>query len=512
MPEITAKFHHHSNSDSKHTDYETTVDSSRSSTLSCSIADGTSSSSSTAQDSYETNTLAVTTSTSEEAAAIEELKANRLQRHPPNIRGSIYTRFFRLERSETRSNVLVESSWVPVAWLFGIRCFLFLYAATVLITDVCMTERPKYEFCYLTQLSYLGLTAYLGTVSWHTLSEWRRERAWQQYNRRTASLDMAREEAGHPSTTNNASNKSNKSNSGRGAAVEAEHFRGAHRTTVERQFWWLTDMNFFLYHTVCTFHIIVPVIYWGYLAYSGDAHMMAVDLNTAALWRNFSFHGGDLVVVFIEISLNNLPFIPSHFAVVLFISILYLGEALLVYRVDGFWIYAFLDYTGSPIWVALYFGAGVGIACAFLFMYLVHRLRNWIRAKRGHPGYATTTAQQLAQREQYDEPQASQQQYDQNRGDIMDSGFIEELGEKFVIDTMGPAHSRAQVMNRMRSVSDCSTASTLVGCDEGMGSKGSPKKHLGSPSSVSDSPQLEKVEEVNESETEDNDANEHHHL
>ncbi|KAK3836295.1 MAG: hypothetical protein J3R72DRAFT_203094 [Linnemannia gamsii] len=153
-------------------------------------------------------------------------------------------------------------------------------------------------------------------------------------------------------------------------------------TTIERQHWFLTDMIFFLYHTICTFHVIIPILYWGYLSYSGEARMMAVDIQLEPKWRNYSFHGGDLILMLIEISINAMPFIPSHFLVVLGICLLYLGEAHVVYKVDGFWLYPFLDTNVGPIWMAIYLGVGFMIASAFASMYFLHRWRNWVITRR----------------------------------------------------------------------------------------------------------------------------------
>lgn len=83
-------------------------------------------------------------------------------RHPQRLQGSWYTRLFRLERPETRSSVIVESSWLPTGGLFAVRMVMFVYTFTVLLADICRTERIQFEFCFLTQLSYLGLTSYLG--------------------------------------------------------------------------------------------------------------------------------------------------------------------------------------------------------------------------------------------------------------------------------------------------------------------------------------------------------------
>ncbi|KAF9370308.1 hypothetical protein BGX21_005605, partial [Mortierella sp. AD011] len=91
-----------------------------------------------------------------------EEEDNIPHRHPPKVRGSIYTRFFQLDSPQTQSNVIVRSSWLSTGALFSIRFLMFLYTFTVLVSDMCLTERIQFEFCYLTQLSYLGLTSYLG--------------------------------------------------------------------------------------------------------------------------------------------------------------------------------------------------------------------------------------------------------------------------------------------------------------------------------------------------------------
>ncbi|KAF9148679.1 hypothetical protein BG015_009564 [Linnemannia schmuckeri] len=286
-------------------------------------------------------------------------------RHPLTNRKwrSLYVRFFRLDNTPaTHSSQIVHSTWLWTGALFLIRCMMFLYAASVLLADIILTERPRYEFCYLTQLSYLGLTSYLGTVSWHTLSEWRRERGLR--------------------ATKTSSSYSSTGDDKEAGAVAVEDMMAARTTTIERQHWFLTDMNFFLYHTICTFHVIVPLLFWGYLSVQGEARTMAVEMSVNSLWRNYSFHGGDLILVLLEISINSMPFIPSHIVIVFFICLLYLAEAHLVHYVDGFWIYPFLDTSVGPIWAAMYLGVGFVIAVAFGAMYFLHRGRNWWFARR----------------------------------------------------------------------------------------------------------------------------------
>ncbi|KAF9414545.1 hypothetical protein BGZ94_000357 [Podila epigama] len=226
-------------------------------------------------------------------------------------------------------------------------------------------------------------------------------------------------------------------------------------TTVERQHWFLTDLLFFLYHTICTFHVIVPLLYWGYISYSGEAKMMAVDLETNSLWRNYSFHGGDLVLMMIEIAINRMPFVPTHVVVVFGVCFLYLAEAHLVHYVDGFWIYPFLDTSGGPLWVVMYLGVGFVILCAFVIMYYLHRIRNWLRVKYSrhlHLSYADSTT---LGRTSMDKACIH------DREETM--GYIDQMS-RVILNPSG-ARSKQNHGNRKRSCSDCSNtsnASTLV--------------------------------------------------
>ncbi|KAF9438301.1 hypothetical protein BGZ76_008779 [Entomortierella beljakovae] len=387
----------------------------------------------------------------------EEEQDNIQHRHPPKVRRSIYTRFFRLDLPQTQSNVIVKSSWLPTGALFSFRLVMFLYALTILVADMCLTERIKYEFCYLTQLSYTGLTAYLGTTSWHTFSEWRRQRALR------ATSD--KEKANPTSIT--------------------EDTLITRTTSIERQHWLLTDMIFFLYHTVCTFHVIVPILYWGYLGYSGDAKDMAFGIPQNARWRNYSFHGGDLVLVLMEFAVNTMPFIPSHIIIVYIICLLYLGQAFVVHHVDGFWIYPFLDTSVGPIWVAYYAAVGFAILLAFFFMFFLHWFRNKQIAK-------SQLKKQQKQQQQQVSGSTLQQPQDQCLDSHGDGAFDlsqstieiflnhEEMNEinnnsldggkgLSSLNVDNPDGEKFPSRHRIRTYSvssSVSTASTLVGSDE----------------------------------------------
>ncbi|KAF9966004.1 hypothetical protein BGZ70_003548 [Mortierella alpina] len=222
--------------------------------------------------------------------------------------------------------------------------------------------------------------------------------------------------------------------------------------------------------------IIVPLMYWGYLSYEGDAKVMAVEISTESLWRNYSFHGGDLIVIMIEIALNTMPFIPTHLTIVFTVCLLYLGEAHLVHHVDGFWIYPFLDTSGSLLWMALYIGVAIAITLAFVVMYYVHLIRNRYRTRGQMPAAMSMVKGQqqnvVATKEVNDadpsahpaEAECIQQQQQQPLQDpprYSSSFTVRQITRILQGDSLN--------QNRKRSCSngsDVSTASTLVASDE----------------------------------------------
>ncbi|KAF9113511.1 hypothetical protein BGX27_001388 [Mortierella sp. AM989] len=183
---------------------------------------------------------------------------------------------------------------------------------------------------------------------------------------------------------------------------------------------------------------------------------MALGIPRNALWRNYSFHGGDLILVLIEFIINTMPFISSHILIVYVVCLLYMGEAFVVYRVNGFWMYPFLDTTVGPIWVAYYIGVGFVIMCAFFLMYFLHRLRD--RSPK--------------QKKQQNQDHSSDLQQSQHQGEDSQNHSAYDIGEPSIDgykdqeEINGDLDSKNANKNRSRSDSSVSTTSTLVGNDE----------------------------------------------
>jgi hypothetical protein len=63
-----------------------------------------------------------------------------------------------------------------------------------------------------------------------------------------------------------------------------------------------------MYTTSFTYHILVPIVYWGLLSGSWDNGQATVTKR----WMNYSQHGLDFVAMFIEFSLNRVVFAWGH--------------------------------------------------------------------------------------------------------------------------------------------------------------------------------------------------------
>ncbi|KAF8937241.1 hypothetical protein BGZ58_003063 [Dissophora ornata] len=226
-----------------------------------------------------------------------------------------------------------------------------------------------------------------------------------------------------------------------------------------------------------------------------------------------------------------MPFIPSHAVIVFVVCLLFLAEAHIVYHVDGFWIYPFLDTTSGPIWMAMYVGVGFAILCAFFLMYFLHRGRNWIRTKRAHRHFGSS--QQHQQQINGTRVGAGEERRESainslatSSADDMESYEAKEANEpgsySYYINggAMAVDHQMLdiQTQNRKRSCSNCSedsTTSTLVGADEGIRAKRAAARKQSfvadtAPISPGTEQQLEKVEEMNENEGDNDEGDEHH--
>ncbi|KAJ1980151.1 hypothetical protein H4R34_002560 [Dimargaris verticillata] len=239
--------------------------------------------------------------------------------------GRVY-RFFRLDNFDAER--FVTSNLVKPRMLFAIRLALALYCiATVVVLFVTTGVR---FFHYMTDWSYLGLTVYmmLATVV-----------------------------------------------SGRYCFGAMPYSPG--QNLLERAPSWARALYWFLYETVVTFHILVPVVYWALLS-----SQLRTD-TSLELYSSIAPHAIDFVVMAVELIFNRQILEVSHVVIPVIILALYLALAFLVWGTEHYFVYSFLDFYKLHGWVAL---ICVAIAVAFCIIFFVqlylHRLREYLFRKR----------------------------------------------------------------------------------------------------------------------------------
>ncbi|KAJ1969378.1 hypothetical protein IWQ62_000666 [Dispira parvispora] len=237
-----------------------------------------------------------------------------------------FHRFFRMETYD--AELFVTSNLVQPRTLFFVRCFLMLYCvATTIVLFYTNTYR---FFYYMTCWSFLGLTIYLIIA---TIVSGR-------YCFGPANMDR-----------------------------RPNLLEGAPRI-VQLIYWWL-------YETITTFHILVPLVYWTLLSSELNTH------SSLHLYTSIGPHAIDFAVMATEVLLNRQKVMPTHCVVLLVILAFYLGLAYLVWGATGFFVYSFLDFEKKKGFVALYV---LGVAVVFMILYFlqvfIHRGRDYLFRKR----------------------------------------------------------------------------------------------------------------------------------
>ena len=81
-------------------------------------------------------------------------------------------------------------------------------------------------------------------------------------------------------------------------------------------------VHFVLYHTVIHFHIIVPLVYWLFLADDLSSKTPAITW-----WRTVSMHAGDGVFMFAELWLNKQILYWSYLSITMIMLLLFMFES-----------------------------------------------------------------------------------------------------------------------------------------------------------------------------------------
>ncbi|CAG8583317.1 1565_t:CDS:2 [Ambispora leptoticha] len=138
----------------------------------------------------------------------------------------------------------------------------------------------------------------------------------------------------------------------------------------------LTIAFWLLYDTIVLNHIVIPLVYWAFLAkthtdeFGSSSHMGLVK------FRTYSMHGVDFFMMIVEVLLSRMPLVSSHLIFVITVPILYIFEIWINYAINHTFPYEPLDWRRGKKVAGYYFGL-LGIAiCAFLIQKLIHLSRD----------------------------------------------------------------------------------------------------------------------------------------
>ncbi|KAG9285190.1 hypothetical protein G9A89_004405 [Geosiphon pyriformis] len=133
----------------------------------------------------------------------------------------------------------------------------------------------------------------------------------------------------------------------------------------------------FLYDTILVNHILVPIVFWSILV-PGKASTYDIQRDPIKIWRNVSTHGFDLIMVMTEVFFNRMPFVNTHWIIIIIELVLYLLLARINYAINRVFPYYFLNWEQGSI-IFWYYFAVLGVALlAYFIQKGIHSLRDSI--------------------------------------------------------------------------------------------------------------------------------------
>ncbi|KAI8375620.1 hypothetical protein EDC96DRAFT_571717 [Choanephora cucurbitarum] len=221
----------------------------------------------------------------------------------------------------------MTSHFISSKTLFLIRLVFALYSLVVLWVDIIYTAQKneiKHFFVYFTDLTFIGLHAYLITTCIHHIKYLK--------SGNSKSLESFLKQ---PSTLN--------------------------------------YLYVYLYHSVITYNILTPVVFWALLAKERlfEAHLSSIDF-----WISISLHTVTLCILMIEVLLNRM-LVNTKLVLLVFITLLvYMGLVFIVFANEHWWVYPFLDWSAGPGVIVWYLLVSLLTILCFFFQLGLHSLRD----------------------------------------------------------------------------------------------------------------------------------------
>ncbi|KAI8093007.1 uncharacterized protein BX664DRAFT_328711 [Halteromyces radiatus] len=220
----------------------------------------------------------------------------------------------------------VTSYWVSSKVFLGIRILTVLYSTIIMWASVAgsaIAHTFNIYFGYFTTLTFVGLHAYLVTSVYH-------------------------------------------------------HVRYIWSGQLDSFFKQPTALNYlyvYLYHTIITFNIVTPVVYWAVLNDAG------AKPSPEVMWVNVSVHGVSLGLMLIDVIFNRMKVYTNMIILIILHVVIYMCLAFLVHAITGVWVYGFLDWSRGLSAALIYVCVGTFFMIVFFVMIGIHDLRDWIAQK-----------------------------------------------------------------------------------------------------------------------------------
>ncbi|KAI9265940.1 hypothetical protein BY458DRAFT_556596 [Sporodiniella umbellata] len=237
------------------------------------------------------------------------------QKLPPSDYAII--RWFRVDQFAPEE--AVTSYWVSSKAFFFVRFTLALYSTVVLWTDIGLEAHAlNHFFDKFTTMTFIGLHAYLITSTVY-------------------------------------------------------HFRYLYSKNLDfifNQYAILNYLYVYLYHTVITFNIVTPVVYWSIL--NGKA------IPGVSAWLNTSVHGVSGVMMLCNVILGRQKIIMRMILPVLATILCFMFLAFIIHATRGYWVYPFLSWEKGPKAAIWYIAVALITLVAFFIQYLIHYVRDLV--------------------------------------------------------------------------------------------------------------------------------------
>ncbi|OAC97691.1 hypothetical protein MUCCIDRAFT_116178 [Mucor lusitanicus CBS 277.49] len=131
----------------------------------------------------------------------------------------------------------------------------------------------------------------------------------------------------------------------------------------------------YLYHTVIVYNIQTPVVFWLLLAKEKlfEAHLSPIDF-----WMSISLHAVTLFILMVEVIFNRMIISINMVLLVFGTVLLYMCLVFIIFAVEHWWVYSFLDWSVGPSAIIWYLAISVFIVLCFFLQVGLHKARDRI--------------------------------------------------------------------------------------------------------------------------------------